>query len=108
MVPKPRTFGANRHWIFKDLANPNNQFFNVLRYGADLKLSIPRIFLPFRTEKIIPSKSMIPSTLLIGIARQTNIGLDKENFTRDSLVQLEPKETIPQDFDLFKRAIRAI
>jgi hypothetical protein len=34
--------------------------------------------MPFSTEK----KSMIPSTLMaIGFARQTNIGLDKENFT---------------------------
>jgi hypothetical protein len=36
--------------------------------------------MPFSTEKII-KKSMIPSTLMaIGFARQTNIGLDKENF----------------------------
>jgi hypothetical protein len=40
----------------------------------------------FSTEKII-KKSMIPSTLMaIGFARQTNIGLDKENFTEPSLI----------------------
>ena len=65
----------------KDLANPDSRFFNVSEYGIDLKLNIPRIWFPFATEKIIP-KSMIPSTLLsTGLSTQTNIGLDKQNFT---------------------------
>ena len=85
----------------KDLANPNNQFFNVSEYGADLKLNIPRIFLPFGTEKIIP-KSMIPSTqMAIGIARQTNIGLDKENFTGAVSYNWNPKRNNTARFDLF-------
>ena len=84
----------------KDLANPNNQFFNVSEYGVDLALNIPRIFLPFSTEKIIP-KSMIPSTLLaIGIARQTNIGLDKENFTGAVTYNWNPKRNNTARFDL--------
>ena len=85
----------------KDLANPNNQFFNVSEYGADLKLTIPRIFLPFSTERIIP-KSMIPSTLMaIGFARQTNIGLDKENFTGSVTYNWNPKRNNTARFDLF-------
>jgi outer membrane protein assembly factor BamA len=65
----------------KDLANPDNRFFNVSEYGVDLKLNFPRIFMFFNTDKIIP-KSMIPSTALsLGFAKQKNIGLDKENFT---------------------------
>jgi outer membrane protein assembly factor BamA len=85
----------------KDLANPNNQFFNVSEYGVDLKLNFPRIFLPFSTEKIIP-KSMIPSTLMaIGIARQTNIGLDKENFTGAVTYNWNPKKNNTARFDLF-------
>ena len=64
----------------KNLANPSDNFFNVLEYGLDLKLHFPRIFMFFNTEKIIP-KSMIPSTVLSsGYAKQTNIGLDKENY----------------------------
>ena len=43
----------------RDMANPNNNFFNVSEYGLDMKLNFPRILLPFGTEKIIP-KSMIP------------------------------------------------
>jgi outer membrane protein assembly factor BamA len=85
----------------KDLANPNNQFFNVSEYGIDLKLNVPRIFMPFSTEKII-KKSMIPSTLMsIGFARQTNIGLDKENFTGAFTYNWTPKKNNSARFDLF-------
>lgn len=85
----------------KDLANPNNQFFNVSEYGVDLKLNFPRIFIPFSTEKIIP-KSMIPSTLMaVGFARQRNIGLDKENFTGSFSYNWTPKKNNTARFDLF-------
>jgi hypothetical protein len=51
--------------------------------------------MPFSTEKII-KKSMIPSTLMaIGFARQTNIGLDKENFTGAFTYNWTPKKTTP-------------
>lgn len=65
----------------KDLANPNDVFFNIAEYGADLKLNVPRILFPLKTESII-SKQMIPSTVAsFGFFKQQNIGLDKENFT---------------------------
>lgn len=84
----------------KDLANPNNQFFNVSEYGVDLKLNFPRIFMPFSTEKIIP-KSMIPSTLIgIGYATQKNIGLDKENLTGTFSYNWNPKRYNTARFDL--------
>ena len=64
----------------KDLANPDSRFFNVSEYGLDAKLNFPRIWFPFKTEKIIP-KSMIPSTLLsAGFSNQTNIGLRQTKF----------------------------
>ncbi|MFV5693892.1 BamA/TamA family outer membrane protein [Flavobacterium sp. LB3P122] len=85
----------------KDLANPNNTFFNVSEYGLDLKLSFPRIFMPYGTEKIIP-KSMIPSTLITaGFAKQRNIGLDKENFTGALSYNWTPKRNNTARFDLF-------
>ncbi|MCW2118664.1 outer membrane protein assembly factor [Flavobacterium sp. 7A] len=83
----------------KDLANPKNQFFNVSEYGLDFKLNFPRIFMPFGTEKVIP-KSMIPSTLIaIGFSRQTNIGLDKENFTGAFAYNWTPKKNNTARFD---------
>ncbi|MFH7016639.1 BamA/TamA family outer membrane protein [Flavobacterium sp. FlaQc-47] len=75
----------------KDMANPNNNFFNVSEYGVDLKLNFPRILLPFGTEKIIP-KRMIPSTSIAGgFSKQRNIGLDKENFTGGIAYNWSPK-----------------
>ncbi|MEC5165007.1 outer membrane protein assembly factor BamA [Flavobacterium sp. PL11] len=85
----------------KDLANPKNNFFNVSEYGLDLKLNIPRILMPFNTDRIIP-KSMIPSTLItIGFAKQQNIGLDKENFTGGVSYNWTPKINSTARFDLF-------
>ncbi|HMI07028.1 MAG TPA: BamA/TamA family outer membrane protein [Flavobacterium sp.] len=85
----------------KDLANPNDHFFNVSEYGLDMKLTFPRVFLPFGTEKIIP-KSMIPNTTLsAGFAKQQNIGLDKENFTGALSYAWTPKRNNSARFDLF-------
>ena len=85
----------------QDLANPNNNFFNVSEYGLDVKLNIPRILMPFNTDRIIP-KSMIPSTLItIGFAKQQNIGLDKENFTGGVSYNWTPKINRTARFDLF-------
>lgn len=84
----------------KDLANPESNFFNVSEYGLDLKLNIPRIWFPFKTEKIIP-KSMIPSSQLsAGLATQRNIGLDKENVTSALTYNWNPKRNNNARFDL--------
>lgn len=65
-------------------ANANNiignssQFFDLQEFGADVSLSFPRLFLPFRVDKIIP-KSMSPASILsLGFSSQTNIGLDRQ------------------------------
>ena len=88
--------GSNR-----DLPNPNNIFFNLNEYGIDLKLNFPRVLFPFYTEKII-SKAMIPSTVLnLGISKQENIGLDKENFTGSMFYSWTPKRNNTARFDLF-------
>ena len=85
----------------KDLANPESNFFNVSEYGMDLKLNIPRIWFPFRTEKIIP-KSMIPSTLVsAGLSNQINIGLDKQNVTGVLAYNWNPKRNNTARFDIF-------
>ena len=81
--------------------NPNNRFFNILEYGLDAKLIFPRILFPFNTDRIIP-KTMIPSTnLSVGFAKQTNIGLDKQNFTLSLNYNWTPRKTTTMRFDLF-------
>lgn len=70
------TIGSSRQ-----MSNPNDVFFNVTEYGADIKLTFPRFLFPFASNKIIP-KTMLPTTSMsFGFARQRNIGLDKDNFT---------------------------
>ncbi|MDM1044175.1 BamA/TamA family outer membrane protein [Myroides sp. 1354] len=70
------TIGSSRQ-----MSNPNDVFFNVTEYGADIKLTLPRFLFPFASNKIIP-KTMLPTTAMsFGFARQRNIGLDKDNFT---------------------------
>ena len=83
-----------------DIANSKNSFFNVSEYGIDAKLNFPRIIFPIKTEKIIP-KSMIPSTVMsLGLSKQTNIGLDKENFTGSFSYNWTPKKNTTTRFDL--------
>ncbi|OYU85617.1 MAG: hypothetical protein CFE24_01405 [Flavobacterium sp. BFFFF2] len=63
----------------KDLANPNNNFFNVSEIGADAQLNFPKILMPFNTDKLIPKRMIPSSSLSIGVSKQRNIGLDKES-----------------------------
>ncbi len=85
----------------KDLANPNDNFFNLSEFGLDARLSFPRLLLPFKTEKIIP-KAMIPfTTLSVGFSRQQNIGLDKHNFTSTMSYNWIPKKNASAKFELF-------
>jgi hypothetical protein len=85
----------------KDLANPNDVFFNISEYGIDTRLNFPRLVLPFNTESIIP-KRMLPSTSIsLGFAKQQNIGLDKENFTGAMTYNWTPKRNHSARLDLF-------
>ena len=84
----------------KDLANPNNNFFNISEIGVDAKLNFPRLFFPLKTDKIIP-KSMIPSTSIsVGFAKQRNIGLDKQNFTSTFSYLWTPKKNTSIRYDI--------
>jgi hypothetical protein len=79
----------------KDLANPNNQLFNVSGKLLDLKLSFPRIFIPFSTEKSLKKKYDSFDPHGCRFARQQNIGLDKENLTGSFSYNWTPTKTTP-------------
>jgi len=69
------TLGASR-----DIAQSGDRFFNLFELGADLKLSLPRLLIPFVKKEWVP-KSMNPKTqIIIGTSLQENIGLDKQFF----------------------------
>ena len=81
--------------------NPDAPFFDVVEFGVDLKLTIPRIFSPFYTEKIIP-KYMSPSTRIsLSTTSQTNIGLDKETFSGTINYRWTPNDRTTNYLDLF-------
>ena len=83
-----------------DFSNPNDNFFNISEIGIDAKINFPRLFLPFNTDKIIP-KFMIPySTISMGFSKQTNIGLDKQNFTSTLTYNWTPKKNTSFRLDL--------
>lgn len=62
------------------IKNSTNAFFNILEYGGDVKLSFPRIFFPINTKRLISKESLPTTSITLGLSKQTNIGLDKENY----------------------------
>ncbi|MBK5193716.1 MAG: BamA/TamA family outer membrane protein, partial [Flavobacteriaceae bacterium] len=78
----------------------NDRFFNISEIGADIKLTFPRIFLPFNTEKFIP-KYMAPFTSLsLGVSTQSNIGLDKQNLNGILNYRWNPSRIVSNRLDL--------
>ena len=85
----------------KDGSENDRQFFDINELGADVKLTIPRLLFPFRTEKIIP-KFMSPTTRIsLGFTSQTNIGLDKQTVNGAFKYNWYPSETTQNSVDLF-------
>jgi len=85
----------------KDAANDSDKFFDIIEFGADLRLTIPRLFSPFNTEKIIP-KFMFPSTIIsLATTSQTNVGLDKQTFTGVFNYKWHSSNTVTNRLDVF-------
>ena len=78
----------------------NDRLFNISEIGADIKLTFPRLFLPFNTEKFIP-KYMAPFTSLsLGVSTQNNIGLDKQNLNGILNYRWNPSRIVSNRLDL--------
>ena len=86
----------------RDASNSSsNQFFDINELGADLKLTIPRLFSPFNTERLIP-KYMSPSTRIsLSTTSQTNIGLDKQTINGILNYNWRPSQKVTNRLDLF-------
>ena len=85
----------------KDASDSKDQFFDINEFGVNLKLNIPRFFVPFNTDKIIP-KYMSPSTRIsAGTTSQRNIGLDKQTLTGALNYNWFPSEKVTNNIDLF-------
>ncbi|MCK8480574.1 BamA/TamA family outer membrane protein [Psychroserpens algicola] len=84
-----------------DASDTKDQFFDINEIGGNLRLNIPRFFLPFNTEKIIP-KYMSPSTRInLSATSQQNIGLDKQAFTGTVNYNWYPTTKVTNNLDLF-------
>ena len=89
------TIGAS-----KDVADKNDNFFNIFEFGGDLKLRIPRIIFPFNSS-LFKNYFEKPSTnIIIGSSFQQNIGLDKQNFVGTLEYQWSKNKTHKYNFKL--------
>nr|WP_241485281.1 BamA/TamA family outer membrane protein [Psychroserpens damuponensis] len=84
----------------KEASSSTDQFFDINEVGGNIRLNIPRFFLPFKTEKIVP-KYMSPSTSInLSATSQRNIGLDKQAFTGALNYNWYPTNKVTNSFDL--------
>lgn len=85
----------------KEARNNKDSFFDITEVGATVKLTIPRLFFPLNTDRIIP-KYMSPSTRISTAATsQRNIGLDKQTFTGMLSYNWYPNQKVTNTLDLF-------
>ena len=83
-----------------DAANPNDNFFNITEIGADLRLTIPRIFFPINTSKLISPGWQPTTSVNLGFSTQQNIGLDRNNVSGRISYNWNPKSNTSFQFDL--------
>lgn len=82
-------------------ASNETSFFDINEFGGNIRLTIPRIFSPFNTDKIIP-KYMSPSTgISVSATSQQNIGLDKQSLSGIFSYNWYPSKTVTNTLDLF-------
>ncbi len=85
----------------KDASIAKDAFFDITEVGATIKLTIPRLFFPVNTDKVIP-KFMSPSTRISAAASsQRNIGLDKQTFTGILSYNWYPNQKVTNTLDFF-------
>ena len=84
-----------------DASDTKDSFFDITELGGSIGLTIPRLFFPFETDRIIP-KSMSPSTRInIAATSQTNIGLDRQTLSSIFSYNWTPSEHATNNLELF-------
>ncbi|MEO1032464.1 MAG: BamA/TamA family outer membrane protein [Bacteroidota bacterium] len=79
----------------------DDTFFDINEFGGNIRLTIPRLFTPFNTDKIIP-KYMSPNTAInLSITSQQNIGLDKQTLSGLLSYNWSPSRTVTNLLELF-------
>ncbi len=84
-----------------DNSTDDERFFDINEFGGNIRLTIPRLFTPFNTDKVIP-KYMSPSTVInLSATSQQNIGLDKQTLSGVLSYNWFPSKTVTNNLDLF-------
>lgn len=89
-------FGAS-----DDIADSENQFFNISEFGLDTKLNFPRILIPFGLNRFIKKSSAPRTSIKVSATSQQNIGLDKETVVGTFSYGWRPSIKKSFQFDLF-------
>jgi outer membrane protein assembly factor BamA len=85
----------------EDGGDTDDTFFDINEFGANVRLTIPRLFTPFKTDSIIP-KYMSPSTAInFSATSQQNIGLDKQTLSGLLSYNWYPSKTVTNTLELF-------
>jgi hypothetical protein len=85
----------------KESSNSEDAFFDINEFGGNIRLTIPRLFSPFNTDKIVP-KYMSPSTAInLSATSQQNIGLDKQTLSGALSYNWFPSKTVTNKLSLF-------
>ena len=85
----------------KNRAADVSALFDINEFGGNIRLTIPRLFSPFNTDKIIP-KYMSPSTAInLSATSQQNIGLDKQTLSGVLAYNWFPSKTVTNTLELF-------
>ncbi|GGW72657.1 surface antigen-like protein [Winogradskyella epiphytica] len=85
----------------KNRNDPEAAFFDINEFGGNVRLTIPRLFSPFNTDRIIP-KYMSPSTTMnLSATSQQNIGLDKQAISGVFSYNWYPSKTVTNTVELF-------
>ena len=88
-------FGSSR-----DLGTSEDQFLDILEYGADLRLNFPRIIFPIKTKSVIKNSMSPFTTASVGFSTQQNIGLDRRNLNATFGYRWKPKDKTSIQFEL--------
>ncbi len=78
----------------------SNDFFNLIEFGSDINLNIPKIIFPFNVNSIIPRSSSPKTKIVIGTSIQENVGLDRQNFSSKIEYEWTPKPKFNINFKL--------
>jgi len=78
----------------------NSRFFNAWELGTSANLTIPRIWFPFNTNKIIPKRMTPKTNFSLSLNVQRNIGLDRRNLTGGLGYSWKSSKTTDHKFEL--------